>query len=172
MTTDDDTYVRIEQLEALLAPFNPEQPAVFGHILPNSMPERKGSQHPQWQISESEWPSARGAYPPYASGAGYAVSQGLARWIRMHREQLEMMKFEDVSAGIWYDSARKHGVNVSFTDTQWWTNGCCFKHSLIVHKVSFECMYQFYNRNQQNVCERSRVLLGERDCTTCQTHFK
>ncbi|KAE8023253.1 hypothetical protein FH972_008974 [Carpinus fangiana] len=99
MKTDDDAFVRVDEVLASLNRINVSHGLLFGLINSESRPHRNPES--KWYISPEEWPEDR--YPPWAHGPGYVVSYDIAKEIyRRYKDgNLKMFKLEDVAMGIW-----------------------------------------------------------------------
>jgi hypothetical protein len=71
---DDDSFVRVGPLLARLAPL-PRQRLLLGWIDADPGGPHRDPGH-TWYVSAAEW--APDAYPPWAHGAGYVLSQARA----------------------------------------------------------------------------------------------
>ncbi|XP_020855044.1 beta-1,3-galactosyltransferase 4 [Phascolarctos cinereus] len=70
----------------------------LGHIHWSVYPSRlKGSRH---QVSEVQWPSSRGPFPPYGSGTGYVLSAPVLRLILRAAGGVPLIPVEDVFVGV------------------------------------------------------------------------
>ncbi|KAB1208355.1 Beta-1,3-galactosyltransferase 15 [Morella rubra] len=99
MKTDDDAFVRVDEVLASLKRINVAQGLLYGLINSNSRPHRNPDS--KWYISHEEWPEEK--YPAWAHGPGYVVSNDIAKEIyrRYEKGNLKMFKLEDVAMGIW-----------------------------------------------------------------------
>ncbi|XP_041015334.1 beta-1,3-galactosyltransferase GALT1-like [Juglans microcarpa x Juglans regia] len=99
MKTDDDAFVRVDEILASLNRINMAHGLLYGLINSDSRPDR--NPHSKWYISPEEWPGAR--YPAWAHGPGYVVSHDIAKeiYLRYKKGNLKMFKLEDVAMGIW-----------------------------------------------------------------------
>lgn len=123
MKTDDDAFVRVDEILASLNRINVSRGLLYGLINSDSHPHR--SPDSKWYISPEEWP--HDSYPPWAHGPGYVVSKDIAKAIyKRHREgQLKMFKLEDVAMGIWIADMKKQGLEVKYeTDQRIFNEGC------------------------------------------------
>ncbi|KAM8969585.1 beta-1,3-galactosyltransferase 4 isoform X1 [Sarcophilus harrisii] len=70
----------------------------LGHVHWRVYPSRlKGSRH---QVSEVQWPSERGAFPPYGSGTGYVLSAPVLRLILRAAGAVPLIPVEDIFVGV------------------------------------------------------------------------
>ncbi|KAG7979297.1 hypothetical protein I3843_05G123800 [Carya illinoinensis] len=99
MKTDDDAFVRVDEVLASLNRINVTLGLLYGLINSDSRPHRNPES--KWYISPEEWPEER--YPAWAHGPGYVVSHDIAKEIywRYQKGNLKMFKLEDVAMGIW-----------------------------------------------------------------------
>nr|XP_027120546.1 beta-1,3-galactosyltransferase GALT1-like [Coffea arabica] len=123
MKTDDDAFVRVDEILASLNRINVSCGLLYGLINSDSHPHR--SPDSKWYISPEEWPDD--SYPPWAHGPGYVVSNDIAQAIykRYRKGQLKMFKLEDVAMGIWISDMKKQGLEVKYeTDERIFNVGC------------------------------------------------
>ena len=71
LKTDDDTFVLVENLRALVASRNPAQPVYFGRRLKDMV------RQPSWKGDVGEWNASHPEFP--SGGAGYVFSRGALR---------------------------------------------------------------------------------------------
>ncbi|XP_020580967.1 beta-1,3-galactosyltransferase GALT1 [Phalaenopsis equestris] len=114
MKTDDDAFVRIDEVLASLNRTNVIHGLLYGRITKDDIPNRNPDS--KWYISVEEWPGQR--YPPWAHGPGYVVSQDIANAVYTQHEkgQLKMFKLEDVAMGIWTDDMKNLGMDVKYVN--------------------------------------------------------
>lgn len=123
MKTDDDAFVRVDEVLSSLSRLNATRGLLYGRINSDSQPHR--SVESKWYISNEEWPEEK--YPPWAHGPGYVVSFDIAKALsRQHRKgRLKMFKLEDVAMGIWIDNLRKKGMEIRYAmEERVYTDGC------------------------------------------------
>jgi len=77
MKTDDDAFVRVDEIRSTIKQLNVSNGLLYGRIDSDSSPHRNPES--KWYISQEEWPEEK--YPPWAHGPGYVVSQDIAREI-------------------------------------------------------------------------------------------
>ncbi|KAL8124569.1 hypothetical protein AgCh_012287 [Apium graveolens] len=108
MKTDDDSFVRVDEVIASLERLKVSEGLLYGLIDSSSRPQR--DRDSKWYISPEEWPEE--TYPPWAHGPGYVVSGDIAQTIykRYKRGDLKMFKLEDVAMGLWIAEMRKKGL--------------------------------------------------------------
>lgn len=123
MKTDDDAFVRIDEVLASLQRISATRGLLYGLINSNSQPHRNPDS--KWFISSEEWPEEN--YPPWAHGPGYVVSRDIAKAVvKMNNEgRLKMFKLEDVAMGIWIAEMKKEGLKVRYeNDEKIYNEGC------------------------------------------------
>ncbi|KAE8716096.1 Beta-1,3-galactosyltransferase 15 [Hibiscus syriacus] len=110
MKTDDDAFIRLDEVMASLSRINVTHGLLYGLINSDSQPHR--STDSKWYISPEEWSEDR--YPPWAHGPGYVVSNDIAKAVykRFNEVRLKMFKLEDVAMGIWIADMIKVGLEV------------------------------------------------------------
>ncbi|KAL6562514.1 Beta-1,3-galactosyltransferase galt1 [Orobanche gracilis] len=114
MKTDDDAFVRVDEILNSLKRTNRTHGLLYGLISSDSQPHR--SLDSKWYISPEEWPHDN--YPPWAHGPGYVVSSDIARTVAKKHKQLKIFKLEDVSMGIWIDDMKKSGLEVKYENDE------------------------------------------------------
>ncbi|KAG4403159.1 hypothetical protein GLYMA_01G048500v4 [Glycine max] len=77
MKTDDDAFVRVDEVLDSLHRINADHGLLYGLINLDSRPHRNTDS--KWYISPEEW--SEGTYPPWAHGPGYVVSHDIARTV-------------------------------------------------------------------------------------------
>ncbi len=110
---DDDTYVRVPRVVAHVKAF--EHPYIyFGHITRLGKPDRNPNS--KWHLPEHEYPGH--AFPPFAHGPGYIVSQELCRQIVSGGEKMfPLLPLEDISMAVWVDTLKTvYGYDVHIID--------------------------------------------------------
>ncbi|GMY25978.1 beta-1,3-galactosyltransferase GALT1 [Fagus crenata] len=123
MKTDDDAFVRVDEVLASLKRIKVTNALLYGLINSDSRPHRNPDS--KWYISPEEWPEE--TYPPWAHGPGYVVSQDISKAIyrRYKNENLKMFKLEDVAMGIWIADLKKDGLTVQYEkDERVYNEGC------------------------------------------------
>ncbi|KAK8952603.1 Beta-1,3-galactosyltransferase 15 [Platanthera zijinensis] len=123
MKTDDDSFVRIDEMLSSLNNTNVTRGLLYGLISKDDKPNRNPGT--KWFISPEEWPGQ--TYPPWAHGPGYVVSKDIAMAIykRYKNRQLKMFKLEDVAMGIWTDDFKQKGMDVKYmNDDRVHVEGC------------------------------------------------
>ncbi|KAG6496865.1 beta-1,3-galactosyltransferase GALT1-like [Zingiber officinale] len=114
MKTDDDAFVRVDEVLSSLAGANITSGLLYGRINSDSQPHRNVES--KWYISLQEWPDEK--YPPWAHGPGYVVSRDIAESVhKRHKEgSLKMFKLEDVAMGIWIEEMKKKGSDIKYVN--------------------------------------------------------
>ncbi|XP_027732085.1 beta-1,3-galactosyltransferase 4 isoform X2 [Vombatus ursinus] len=103
----------------------------LGHIHWSVYPSRlKGSRH---QVSEMQWPSSRGPFPPYGSGTGYVLSAPVLRLILRAAGGVPLIPVEDVFVGV---IAKRVGVAPTHSSriagaARYPIDRCCFGRILL-----------------------------------------
>ncbi|XP_034707679.1 beta-1,3-galactosyltransferase GALT1-like isoform X1 [Vitis riparia] len=123
MKTDDDSFVRVDEVLASLKRTKVTHGLLYGLINSDARPHR--SPDSKWYISPEEW--AGETYPPWAHGPGYVVSNDIAKTVyKRHKEgRLKMFKLEDVAMGIWIAEMKKGGMEVSYIkEVRVYNEGC------------------------------------------------
>ncbi|CAL0315191.1 unnamed protein product [Lupinus luteus] len=123
MKTDDDAFVRVDEVLGSLKRINVAHGLLYGLIDSDSKPHRNPDS--KWYISPQEWSEAN--YPPWAHGPGYVISHDIARTVyRKYREgHLKMFKLEDVAMGIWIADMKKEGLEVRYeNEGRVYSEGC------------------------------------------------
>ncbi|KAJ4707440.1 Beta-1,3-galactosyltransferase [Melia azedarach] len=142
MKTDDDAFVRVDEVLASLNRANVTRGLLYGLINSDARPHR--SPDSKWYISPEEWPQS--IYPPWAHGPGYVVSYDIAKAVaKRHKGHLKMFKLEDVAMGIWIAELQKHGLEVRYINEQRVYNEGCQDGYVIAHYQSpreMLCLWQ------------------------------
>ncbi|XP_062233238.1 beta-1,3-galactosyltransferase GALT1-like [Phragmites australis] len=123
MKTDDDAFVRIDEILSSLERVNISHGLLYGRVNSESQPHR--DPYSKWYITPEEWPEE--SYPPWAHGPGYIVSEDIAKEVyRKHkRGELKMFKLEDVAMGIWINEMKKDGMDIKYgNDGRILVEGC------------------------------------------------
>ncbi|KAG6759947.1 hypothetical protein POTOM_036444 [Populus tomentosa] len=112
MKTDDDAFVRVDEVLASLKRIKVSHGLLYGLINSDSRPHR--STESKWYISPEEW--SEETYPPWAHGPGYVVSRDIAKAVykRYKEGRLKMFKLEDVAMGIWIAEMKREGLEVKY----------------------------------------------------------
>lgn len=152
MKTDDDAFVRIDQVLTSLKE-KPSNGLLYGRVSLDSSPHR--DRDSKWYISNEEWP--HDAYPPWAHGPGYIISRDIAKFIvRGHQERdLKLFKLEDVAMGIWIEQFKNSGQEVHYmTDDRFYNAGCETDY-ILAHYQSPRlvlCLWEKLRKEHQPAC--------------------
>mmetsp|Transcript_5745 Transcript_5745/g.12125 ORF Transcript_5745/g.12125 Transcript_5745/m.12125 type:complete len:521 (-) Transcript_5745:70-1632(-) len=153
--SDDDTFVRVEELSHYLETAFREEiaavdplvnPAVIGEIRTKNSPDKAG----KWK----EFPEfKRKLYPPFPLGSyGHIVSRPVAKYVADNAEKLFEYQGEDVSLGIWLDESPLNGITDFIDGTHFMNNvqNCMVQHMFVIgHDL---------DPNWMGICQR----LGEK----------
>lgn len=153
MKTDDDTFVRVDEVLSALNKTKTTKGLLYGLISFDSQPHR--SEESKWYISPKEW--AQEYYPPWAHGPGYIISEDIAKFVvQGHREKrLKLFKLEDVAMGIWVEEYKKSGHNVYYINNDQFFNTGCKPDYVIAHYQgprSILCLWQKLQQGSGPVC--------------------
>ncbi|KAF3431471.1 hypothetical protein FNV43_RR26202 [Rhamnella rubrinervis] len=131
MKTDDDAFVRVDEVLASLQRINATRGLLYGLINSDSRPHRNPES--KWYISIEEWPEE--TYPPWAHGPGYVVSRDIAKTVfeRHRKGRLKMFKLEDVAMGLWIADMKKEGLNVHYEKEERIYNEGCKDGYVVAH---------------------------------------
>ncbi|KAJ4843891.1 hypothetical protein Tsubulata_025941 [Turnera subulata] len=152
MKTDDDAFVRIDEVLATLKGKAPNG-LLYGLISFDSSPHRDADS--KWYISTEEWPHA--SYPPWAHGPGYIISRDIAKFIvRGHQgRDLKLFKLEDVAMGIWIEQFRNSGQQVNYISDDRFYNAGCEAEYILAHYQSPRlvlCLWEKLQKDHQPSC--------------------
>ncbi|KAJ8441346.1 hypothetical protein Cgig2_024858 [Carnegiea gigantea] len=153
MKTDDDSFVRIDEVIASLDRINVTHGLLYGLINSDSQPHR--SPDSKWFISPQEWPEE--TYPPWAHGPGYVVSHDIADAVSKRHQsgRLKMFKLEDVAMGIWIAEMKKEGLNVRYEKEERVYNEGCKDGYVVAHYQSprdMLCLWQKLQETKRAFC--------------------
>ncbi|KAF3320097.1 beta-1,3-galactosyltransferase 15 [Carex littledalei] len=153
MKTDDDAFVRVDEILESLKQVNSTSGLLFGKINFDSEPHRDPDS--KWHITAEEYPEEK--YPPWAHGPGYIVSRNIAKTIfkQYKKGHLKMFKLEDVAMGIWVDEMKKAGTDVQYvTDERILTGGCEMGYILAHYQEPREmlCLWEKLQSTKRAVC--------------------
>lgn len=154
MKTDDDAFVRVDEVMASLNKINVNHGLLYGLINSDARPHRDPNS--KWYISPEEW--SEETYPPWAHGPGYVVSQDIAKEVyRKHKTgDLKMFKLEDVAMGIWIAEMKKKGTKVVYSKEERVYNEGCKDNYVVAHYQSpreMLCLWQkLQERNEAKCC--------------------
>ncbi|KAL4382956.1 hypothetical protein GQ457_15G004880 [Hibiscus cannabinus] len=153
MKTDDDAFVRLDEVMASLSRINVTHGLLYGLINSDSQPHR--STDSKWYISPEEWSEER--YPPWAHGPGYVVSHDIAKAVykRFNEVRLKMFKLEDVAMGIWIADMQKDGLEVRYEKEERIFNEGCKDGYVIAHYQGpreMMCLWQKLQETKRARC--------------------
>ncbi|KAK3042410.1 hypothetical protein RJ639_002456 [Escallonia herrerae] len=131
MKTDDDSFVRVDEVLASLNRMNVSRGLLYGLINSDSRPHRNPDS--KWYISPEEW--SEDTYPPWAHGPGYIVSSDIAKTVyKKHKKGgLKVFKLEDVAMGIWIADMKKKGLKVRYMKEERVYNEGCKDGYVVAH---------------------------------------
>lgn len=145
--TDDDSFVRLEEVEAVLRRLDCERRLYWGYFMGHAVPESSG----KW--AETQWFNCP-HYLPYAMGGGYVLSRGVVDLLMKHPKRLRCYSNEDVTVGSWlapFQLVRKHDLRFNVESL---SHGCSNSY-LISHK---EKVRTFYDKHTSLVRNHSLCL--------------
>nr|GMD00366.1 beta-1,3-galactosyltransferase GALT1 [Ipomoea batatas] len=153
MKTDDDAFVRVDEVLASLQRIGVTRGLLYGLINSDSHPHRNSDS--KWYISVEEWPDD--AYPPWAHGPGYVVSSDIAKAIskRHKKGHLKMFKLEDVAMGIWIAELKKKGLDVRYENEERIFNEGCKDGYVVAHYQDpreMLCLWQKLQEKKRPLC--------------------
>ncbi|KAL8533810.1 hypothetical protein ACS0TY_010000 [Phlomoides rotata] len=153
MKTDDDAFVRIDEILTSLGRTNGSHGLLYGLINSDSQPHRNTDS--KWYISTQEW--AEDAYPPWASGPGYVVSNDIATTVvkKYRKGALKIFKLEDVAMGIWIHDMKKNGMVVRYEKEERIINDGCKDGYVVAHYQGpreLLCLWQKIQDKKRAVC--------------------
>ncbi|CAN6549170.1 unnamed protein product [Malus baccata var. baccata] len=153
MKTDDDAFVRVDEVLASLNRIKVNRGLLYGLINSDSRPHRNPDS--KWYISSEEWPEE--TYPPWAHGPGYVVSNDIAKAVsqRYKNGRLKMFKLEDVAMGIWIADMKKEGLNVRYEKEEKVYNEGCKDGYVVAHYQGpreMLCLWQKIQEGQVAKC--------------------
>ncbi|XVF43124.1 hypothetical protein PTKIN_Ptkin02bG0015400 [Pterospermum kingtungense] len=153
MKTDDDAFVRLDEVMASLSRINVTRGLLYGLINSDSRPHR--STDSKWFISPEEWSEEK--YPPFAHGPGYVVSNDIAKAVykRFNEGHLKMFKLEDVAMGIWIADMKKEGLEVRYEKEERIFNEGCKDGYVVAHYQApreMMCLWQKLQETKRAKC--------------------
>jgi beta-1,3-galactosyltransferase len=155
MKTDDDAFVRVDEVLLSLSMTNNTRGLIYGLINSDSQPIRNPDS--KWYISYEEWPEEK--YPPWAHGPGYIVSRDIAESVgKLFKEgNLKMFKLEDVAMGIWIAELTKHGLEPHYENDGRIISDGCKDGYVVAHYQSpaeMTCLWRKYQETKRSLCCR------------------
>ncbi|KAF9626184.1 hypothetical protein IFM89_031311 [Coptis chinensis] len=153
MKTDDDAFVRVDEVLLSLNRINVARGLLYGLINSDSRPHRNPDS--KWYISSEEYPEE--TYPPWAHGPGYVVSRDIAKMVyeKYKHGILKMFKLEDVAMGIWIAEMKKSGLDVRYEKEEKIHNEGCKDGYIIAHYQGpreMLCLWQKLQEQKRAVC--------------------
>ncbi|XP_065858842.1 beta-1,3-galactosyltransferase GALT1-like [Euphorbia lathyris] len=153
MKTDDDAFVRVDEVLASLTKTNVTNGLLYGLMTYNSQPHRNANS--KWYISLEEWP--QNYYPPWAHGPGYVVSNDIAKAVyRRHKNgHLKMFKLEDVAMGMWIEEMKRESLQVIYVNEERVCSEGCNDGYVVAHYQSpreILCMWQKLQEEHKPIC--------------------
>ncbi|KAG6539161.1 beta-1,3-galactosyltransferase GALT1-like [Zingiber officinale] len=153
MKTDDDSFVRVDELLTELEEEKATSGLLYGRINNDSQPHR--NEDSKWYISPEEWPEEN--YPTWAHGPGYIVSSDIAKAVyKQYREgHLKMFKLEDVAMGIWIEDMKKGGMSIAYVDDRRIDSDGCANGYVVAHYQQprqMLCLWQKLQETNQAIC--------------------
>ena len=150
---DDDTFVRFDRVLPELQKHKSTDAWVWARFSHNSPVHRDTSN--KWYMPVAEF--ANSVYPPFPHGPGYIFTNMLATWVRKRLQAgtLKVLRLEDVSAGIWLDTARKEmKLNLQLQNSLNFVIEGCQNAGIIAHYMQpkhMKCLWQ--RRSEVNMCQ-------------------
>ena len=150
--TDDDSYVRIDQVAKNLQQMNCNKRLFWGFFMGCAFPEPTG----KW--AEHNWFNCP-HYLPYAMGGGYIISSRVVSMIMRFSHRLILYNNEDVTVGSWlapFNLVRHHDIRF---DVESLSHGCN-NHYIITHKERVRSLYEKYTNLLKNgtICEVEKEI--------------
>jgi hypothetical protein len=96
MKTDDDTFVRIDGVQAAYQKRNMNHSLWLGLMEFSSVPHRDPTS--KWHVRIEEWPEPQ--YPTWAHGPGYIISEDIAQFVVKGHQEKNLKKRLKVSTNI------------------------------------------------------------------------
>ncbi|CAH1431634.1 unnamed protein product [Lactuca virosa] len=153
MKTDDDAFVRVDEILNSLNRINVTNGLLYGLINSDSQPHRNPDS--KWYISPEEYPEEN--YPPWAHGPGYVISHDIAKAINNKHKKgdLKMFKLEDVAMGIWINDLKKNGLEVRYEQEERVYNEGCKDGYVVAHYQGpreMLCLWQKLQEGNRAFC--------------------
>lgn len=155
MKTDDDAFIRVDEVLQRLHSTNSTKRLLYGALVKNSRPVRNRSS--KWYISREEWPLLR--YPVWAHGAGYVFTSDVARYISSayDAKELAMFRLEDIGMAIWIDGMVQKGFNITYIhDKEIMFDGCRTNYVVVHYQqpAKMLCLWhQLQGSNDTRCCQ-------------------
>jgi len=158
---DDDTYVNIDGLIKTIPKNQGKRGGlVLAAVNYYQSPQRTG----KWAMPVKDFPGSR--YPPFPSGPGYVIGKDILKYAdgKLKSGELKPLALEDVSMGIWIDSAKKAGVTVHFESKDGSEDGSgegdiniagCHPGAIVSHYINptqMVCMWGKQTKGQADFC--------------------
>ena len=140
--TDDDSYVRIDQVAKNLQQMDCNERLNWGFFMGHAFPEPTG----KW--AEHNWFNCP-HYLPYAMGGGYVISNRVVSMIMRFSHRLKLYNNEDVTVGSWlapFNLVRQHDLRF---DVESLSHGCNNQY-IITHKERVRSLYEKYTNLLKN----------------------
>lgn len=152
LKTDDDSYVRIKKLVAMLRKMDCDQRLYWGYFMGLAFPEPSG----KW--AERNWFMCP-HYLPYAMGGGYVLSRKVVGMLMHAPQRLKLYSNEDVTTASWlapFHLHRKHDLRF---DVESLSRGCN-NNFIITHKERIRTFYQKYTGLLKNgtMCQQEKEI--------------
>ncbi|XVF58280.1 hypothetical protein PTKIN_Ptkin07bG0052300 [Pterospermum kingtungense] len=153
MKTDDDAFVRVDEVLASISKENVSHGLLYGLINYDAQPHRNPDS--KWYISPQEYPGR--TYPPWAHGPGYVVSNDIAKAVNTKQKEgrLQMFKLEDVAMGIWIADMKREGLKVYYINEKRVYNEGCTDGYVVAHYQSprdLLCLWQKFREGSVAKC--------------------
>ena len=150
--TDDDSYVRIDQVAKNLQQMNCNERLYWGFFMGHAHPEPTG----KW--AEHNWFNCP-HYLPYAMGGGYVISSRVVSMMMRFSHRLKLYNNEDVTVGSWLaplNLVRQHDIRF---DVESLSHGCN-NHYIITHKERIRSLYEKYTSllKSGKICEVEKEI--------------
>lgn len=135
LKTDDDSYVRMDQLAQRLQSLPAQWTYLGRHMIAGDKFDRNPQSH---KYVSQEWDDSHNQLPRYAFGSGYVLTADLASAIAFVPHVVmshKLLNLEDVSTGIWIDylhQERKH-VHINYVTENRINGFRCSNNDLISH---------------------------------------
>lgn len=153
LKTDDDTYVKLDEMTAELYEYdrgisakrltkvNPPIELYWGYFNGRARVRKGGKwSEPNYSLCER--------YGPYALGGGYVISRNLVKYVVANANVLNMYSSEDISMGVWLGPLRniyrRHDVRF---DTAWLPKKCR-KYFMVYHKITVPMMADLFGGSE------------------------